>query len=117
MFIAMWAKVLSITSTATMLRTVTFIVGALAIVLFINKVWVDHNVAIYRRKGPRTGVRRVSPDWSEDFLGRALAADWSSVVMSPRVDVVVRGDRKFFVHSQSDRPAPTPPPPPPEVRS
>ena len=46
-------------------------------VLAITIWWIRHNVAIYRRKGPRRGRAEMAPRTDQDRLGHALRWDLS----------------------------------------
>ena len=52
--------------------TVLFVAVALLLIVLVTAIWAWHNVRIFKRKGPRTRVREVSPDYSHDRVGRPV---------------------------------------------
>jgi hypothetical protein len=63
----------------------------------VTGIWILHNLAIYRRKGPRRAVRTVDLSYSIDFYGRRVAADWANLASQRRIDIVIDGDVKRYV--------------------
>jgi hypothetical protein len=57
---------------ASVLDSATRVAVCLGIVLGVTMWWVSHNVAINRRKGPRTGRPALPPNTHNDRLGRRL---------------------------------------------
>lgn len=47
--------------------------SSLFLVTAVTLLWVRHNLAIFRRKGPRRGLPVVDAPWTHDSLGRPLA--------------------------------------------
>lgn len=73
-FVALWwMLVRDGRVSADALRSTVVELGAVAgAVLAITAWWVRHNVAIYRRKGPRTGIREAPARTDRDALGRPV---------------------------------------------
>lgn len=95
----------------------TLMLASVLVVPVLTLSWVAHNVGIYRRKGPRRGVREVPLDYATDFNGRTITAAWPKLVGARRVDIVVEGGQKLFVDvserpARLDRPNRTAPPQP-----
>jgi len=55
-----------------------------ATVLALTVLWVRHNIAIYRKKGPRTGRERQIPNTDRDRLGHLLTWDVTGGVHGAR---------------------------------
>ncbi|MBM5810469.1 MAG: hypothetical protein FJ191_00670 [Gammaproteobacteria bacterium] len=70
----------------------------------LTGAWILHNLNLYRRKGPRLGAPVVRIDYSRDWNGRAVEADWERLREASVVTVSVDGERKRYV---TDRPDPT----------
>jgi len=83
------------------LRDTGFRLAALmGVVLTVTIWWIRHNVAIYRRKGPRRGRPDNAPRTHADRLGRDV--DWALPGGAPaaleerHLVVDVSGDRKTY---------------------
>ncbi|MBZ8141092.1 hypothetical protein CLD22_14410 [Rubrivivax gelatinosus] len=81
------------------------IAGALVLVPVLTLSWVLHNVGIYRRKGPRRSSPMVALDYTRDFNGRRIDADWSVLAGARRVLIRNDGGHKRF--ERADAAAPT----------
>lgn len=96
-------------------RELTLLVAA-ALLLFpiLTLGWVAHNRAIFRRLGPRRGVREVALRYEHDFNGRRVLADWSALAQARQVEIRIEGSDKRYValaapapeRKQPQRPAP-----------
>lgn len=63
----------------------------------LTLLWIRHNVAIFRRKGPRKALPSVSEERTDDHLGRKLDHPGTDRLKSASVVFVSRkGDRKHF---------------------
>ena len=62
----------------------------------ITVAWVLHNLSLFRRKGPRLGVRKVPIEYPRDWNGREIVADWSALATSSRIEITVDGGRKLY---------------------
>jgi hypothetical protein len=70
-------------------------VVALVVVTALTLLWVRHNLGIYQRKGPRTGLPHSDAPWLTDSLGRHL--DLPVAALSARhVRLVLDGDTKRY---------------------
>ncbi len=70
LFVYWWWIVFHRVSRHEIRFTLLFIVLSLTVIVVVTAVWVLHNLGIYRRRGPRTRVREVDPDFSRDGIGR-----------------------------------------------
>jgi len=72
------------------------IVGSLVLLPVMTIAWVLHNVGIHRRKGPRTGLRKVDETYRHDWNGREIAADFAALARANVVVIDVEGKRKVY---------------------
>ena len=74
LFAALWIKLIAAHRVGLQaLGTTGFELAVVAgVVLAVTTWWIRHNVAIYRRKGPRKGRPSQPPRVDEDRLGRAV---------------------------------------------
>jgi hypothetical protein len=98
----LWAQlVVDEKATAAALRDVAFQVAVIiGVVLAVTMWWIRHNVAIYRRKGPRRGRATVPPRVDEDRLGRRVRWSMPGGVRTARAQghlvVDLEGDVKIY---------------------
>ncbi len=59
-------------------------------------LWVRHNVGIYVRKGPRRTSANPTLDYSHDWHGLPVSADWPDMQAAPHVVVSIRDGVKCF---------------------
>ena len=72
------------------------IVGSLVLLPMMTIAWVLHNVGIHRRKGPRTGLRKVDETYRHDWNGREISADFAALARANVVVIDVEGKRKVY---------------------
>jgi hypothetical protein len=83
------------------------IVGSFLILPFVTLVWILHNIKIFRRKGPRTGVPQVDETYRHDWNRREVCADFEALASARIVVIDIDGERKIYdpVHGHdADRP-------------
>jgi len=88
-------------ATAAAFRDTIFQVAViLGVVLAVTTWWIRHNVAIYRRKGPRLGRAAIAPRVDEDRLGRRVRWSMPGGVRTARAQqhlvVDIDGDEKVY---------------------
>jgi hypothetical protein len=96
LFIWMWRQVLLKVSAITVLRAAEVLGITLFVVGCITTWWVLHNVRIFRRKGPRTGLRAVTGVFDRDFVGRILVADWEELRGAGYIEITAEDRRKRY---------------------
>jgi hypothetical protein len=84
------------------------IVGSLVLLPIITAIWVVHNVALFRRRGPRRSVPAVDPQFERDSLDRPLIADWSLVRTAQQVTIAHDGAAKRYSVTAQRIPAAVP---------
>lgn len=62
----------------------------------LTGAWVWHNRALHRRKGERQAVSVADMSYGQDWHGRIVRADWSTLRHSRLVLVRVEGDHKIY---------------------
>lgn len=72
------------------------VVGAAVLFPVVTLAWIAHNRNIYRRLGPRRGLRVVPLRYEADFFGRAVDADWPALQQAQLVVIDIEGNRKRF---------------------
>ena len=72
LFVGLWFRVYLVTTVSDVAQAGMLLSGVLVAYCFVVASWVFHNIAIYRRKGPRTGVRMVRYSSIHDSLGHYL---------------------------------------------
>jgi hypothetical protein len=100
LFVASWVELIRVHSgiwTAVLASVQTVAVIAV-LILAVTLAWVRHNMQIYRRKGPRTGTKRLPARVDADRLGRALRWDtplWEASVADYLVIERSGGDKVY----------------------
>jgi hypothetical protein len=103
LFFYWWSIVLGRVSPREIRFTALFIGISLVVVVAATVIWVLHNVAIFRRRGPRTKVRPVDLEVRVDHLGRSLRMETDADALrgARLVRVLVDGGRKVYRSSES----------------
>lgn len=101
----LWWQVLGETSGQQAGIAASVILVSLAGSLTVNTLWVNHNLAIHRRLGPRTGLPSATLDYEQDWVGRTVTAHWDSVRGAREVLVSAGDDWKVVwpAHGRTDR--------------
>jgi hypothetical protein len=94
LFVWGWYDVLGQPWDTTALRWL--VLGSLVVLPAMTAAWIFHNVGIYRRKGPRTGVRPVDATYAHDWNGRPVAADFTALADASIVVIDIEGERKVY---------------------
>jgi hypothetical protein len=81
------------------------IVGSFLLLPFVTTLWILHNVGIFHRKGPRTGVPTVDETYRQDWNRRDVCADFGALASARIVVIDVEGERKLYepVHAYGAR--------------
>lgn len=96
LFFGLWWRTLRITEPAVLVQIGLFLLAVLVGSLAATTIWIHHNLAIHRRKGPRRSVPVVDARRDRDFMGRSLDADWDAARSATYVLVAPSGGRKLF---------------------
>ena len=100
LFAALWYRVYGITTVVDITNAITYIVVTISAYAILVTVWVLHNIAIYRRKGPRRSVRFLSYAGIHDGLGSYIVVK-ADVKEKQTIRVSVADGRKVFSESIS----------------
>lgn len=107
LFVVFWVMVAISTPISSIAVSAIVIGAAVAAFLLVTLLWVAHNLRIYRDKGPRTGVRKVTGDFSHDFVKRPVVADWDDLSTAGLIAVTIDDGSKVVlpVSTPTDRAA------------
>lgn len=72
LFIYWWWIVFRRVSPLEVRFTLWFIGLSLAAIVLSTALWAAHNLRVFRRKGPRTQLRDITPDFTHDTVGRRV---------------------------------------------
>jgi hypothetical protein len=73
------------------------IIGSLVLFPLITFAWVAHNVALFHSKGARTQVREIKKQYSRDWTGRSVEANWPAIRAARAIDIRLDDGIKQFV--------------------
>lgn len=99
--LVLWARVLRGTSPELLLFAAGSVVVCAVVSITATRLWIAHNVAIFRAKGPRTGTPDVALDYATDWVGRAVAGDLDAARAAGIVVVCASPSRKVFLPDPS----------------
>lgn len=70
--------------------------GSVVLLPLVTLVWVAHNISIFRSKGPRRQVRERDLQYSQDWLGRRIEADWAALRAAQAINISLEnGTRQY----------------------
>lgn len=97
LFVAGWARVLTNgLSPAGALRDFALLAGLFLVISGTTALWIRHNRAIYRRKGPRRAPTPGPGYPARDRLGRRMLADVDAARQAGDIVVVVGARTKRY---------------------
>lgn len=68
----------------------------LVVITLATSWWVRHNLAIYRRKGPRRAIPATDTVITEDRLGRPLTGPLAELADVAEIVITLRGGEKWY---------------------
>ncbi len=95
LFAALWYRVYHITTRPDVTNAITYLSSAVSVYSVVVTVWIFHNIAIYRRKGPRTGLRNLDYTMTHDHL-RSYVLAKTDLKKTQNILVSVVDGRKTF---------------------
>jgi glucan phosphoethanolaminetransferase (alkaline phosphatase superfamily) len=95
LFVALWYRVFGITTLQDVKDAATYLGGITVVYTILVTVWILHNLAIYRRKGPRRGVPFLNFASIHDRLGSYIVAP-TDIKEKQAITVTVADGRKVF---------------------
>jgi hypothetical protein len=70
--------------------------GSLVLLPLVTVIWVLHNVAIFRAKGPRRQVRERELQYPQDWMGRRVEADWPALRAAQAINIRLDNGTKQY---------------------
>jgi hypothetical protein len=95
LFVGLWYRVYHVTTRPDVTNAATYLTSAISVYGVIVTVWIFHNIAIYRRKGPRTGLRILDYTMTHDHL-RSYVHSKTDLKTTQSIMVSVVDGRKTF---------------------
>ncbi|MDP1809018.1 MAG: hypothetical protein Q8L35_05710 [Actinomycetota bacterium] len=74
-----------------------------AAIVAITQIWVWHNLRIWRRKGARKKIPEATFDFSRDWLGRRVEAQWDELKKDSFIKIMIEGDKKIYKPYRGER--------------
>ena len=102
-FGALWYRVYWITTASDVSNAVTYLSSVISTYSILVTAWVLHNIAIYRKKGPRKNTRILQFAMTHDPLRSYIAAR-TDLKEAQAISIHVVDGRKTF-SEQVDQPA------------
>jgi len=95
LFVGLWFRVYHITTRPDVTNAITYLSSAISVYGVVITVWIFHNIAIYRRRGPRTGLRILDYTMTHDHL-RSYVYTKTDLKNTQSITVNVVDGRKTF---------------------
>ena len=94
-FLVLWLIVRQATGAREAIDSVGLLGATIGVYIALLAGWIYHNIQIWRRKGPRTGLRPVSDNVKRDKLSREILPT-VELKSNQEITVSVRGNHKVF---------------------
>lgn len=92
-----WVRVVRMgTPDRLVLQAGALLLATLVVITVATAWWVRHNLAIYRRKGPRRAVPVAEAAISEDRLGRPLTGPLEALTDASEIVIELKGGEKWY---------------------
>lgn len=72
------------------------------IIIGVSYAWIKHNIHLYEKKGPRTGIRTVKDKFKQDALGSIIHADIKAIKKARFINIQIKENNKFFKVMDTD---------------
>jgi len=95
LFAVLWYRVYYITTRPDVTNAITYLTSAVSVYGVVITVWIFHNIAIYRRRGPRSGIRVLDYALTHDHL-RSYINSKTDLKTTQNILVSVIDGRKTF---------------------
>lgn len=104
LFCGLWWIVLQQTSNS-LSSIIWLFSGALILLPIITLFWIRHNRGIYAHKGPRRHVQVVETRYEQDWMGRAIQANFDQLKQARSITILSNSEEKCFraQHESSQR--------------
>jgi hypothetical protein len=94
-FVGLWYRVYWVTTAPDVTNAVTYLSSVISAYSILVTVWILHNIAIYRRKGPRSHTRVLQFTLTHDQLRSYISAR-TDLKNTQAIAVQVVDGRKTF---------------------
>jgi hypothetical protein len=95
LFAGLWYRVYYVTTRPDVTNAITYLTSAVSVYGVVITVWIFHNIAIYRRRGPRSGIRVLDYALTHDHL-RSYINSKTDLKTTQNIVVSVIDGRKTF---------------------
>lgn len=100
-FVFLWLRVYGMTTVRDVTNAMTYLISITSVYGVLVTVWVLHNLALFRRKGPRKGVRILNYVPTHDEL-RSYVVIKTNLKETQAITVSVAEGRKLFRDSAAE---------------
>ena len=94
-FVGLWYRVYWVTTAPDVTNAVTYLSSVISMYSILVTVWILHNIAIYRRRGPRSHIRVLQFTTTHDQL-RSYISTKTDLKTTQAIAVSVVDGRKVF---------------------
>ena len=101
-FVGLWYRVRTITGFPDVTDSFSYLVNIISAYGLLVIVWVFHNIAIYRKKGPRQGVRFLNYAATHDALQSYIMRK-TDLKRTQTITVNVVNGQKLFLDGGIER--------------
>jgi hypothetical protein len=105
-FLGLWYRVYTNTSLSDFTDSLTYLATLTAAYCVVVTAWVAHNINIYRKKGPRHGVRLVNYGGTHDALQNYILNRTDLKRTQAIVVRVSEGQKQFLVSANTPQQEP-----------
>src|SRR5215510_9627769 len=95
LFVGLWYRVYHVTTRPDVTNAATYLTSAVSVYSIIVTAWIFHNIAIYRRRGPRTTFRTLDYSMTHDHL-RSYVLAKTDLKTTQNIAINVIDGRKTF---------------------
>ena len=95
LFVALWYRVYNVTTRPDVTNAATYLTSAVSVYSIIVTAWIFHNIAIYRRRGPRTQFRTLDYAMTHDHL-RSYILTKTDLKTTQNIAIHIVDGRKTF---------------------
>lgn len=86
-----------ITHPSELLQMLLSLMGLFVIIVFsVTCWWIFHNIQIFKRKGPRVKLPEIMANYTKDWDGRIINADWDQLKSAKNIVITVNEKEKQY---------------------
>jgi len=94
-FVGLWYRVYWVTTAPDVTNAITYLSSVISSYSILVTIWILHNIAIFKRKGPRTNVRMLQFTMTHDQLRSYISAR-TDLKTAQAIAVSIVDGRKTF---------------------